>query len=55
MRASNPDICNKQAELNKINKEKTLLLKTVQDWRAIYDRAEDAKILLEMTVEAADE
>ena len=41
--------------MNKINKEKALIEKSVQDWKQLNTRVDDAQVLLEMAVEAKDE
>jgi len=41
--------------MNKINKEKALLEKSVQDWKTLCTRVDDAQVLLEMAVDAKDE
>lgn len=41
--------------MNKINKEKALIEKSVQDWRLLNTRVDDAQVLLEMAVDAKDE
>jgi peptide chain release factor 2 len=51
----NPAIWEKPAEMQKINKEKTLLEKAVGEWKSYSGRLEDAKVLLEMAVEGHDE
>ena len=55
MQSENPAIWDKPAEMRKINKEMALLDKAVGDWKGMNTRAEDAEVLLEMAVEAADE
>ncbi|WP_413288012.1 peptide chain release factor 2 [Bdellovibrio sp. HCB337] len=55
MAAENPAIWEKPAEMQKINKEKTLLEKAVNEWKSYSGRLEDAKVLLEMAVEGQDE
>ena len=45
----------KPAELQKINKEKSVLTKTVTDWKTLNQRTQDAFVLLEMAVEAGDD
>lgn len=55
MAAENPAIWGKPAEMQKINKEKTLLEKSVGEWKAYHNRLEDAKVLLEMAEESHDE
>lgn len=41
--------------MQKINKEKAVLQKAVDEWNAFSNRFEDAKVLLEMAVEGQDE
>lgn len=53
--AQNPDVWGKPAEMQKINKEKSILDKAVHEWNLFQSRLEDSKILLEMAVEAHDE
>ncbi len=53
--AQNPDVWGKPNEMQKINKEKSILDKAVQEWNSFQSRLEDSKILLEMAVEAHDE
>lgn len=53
--AENPAIWNKPTEMQKINKEKTLLEKAVGEWETFQRRIEDCKVLLEMAEEAQDE
>jgi peptide chain release factor 2 len=55
MASENPAIWEKPTEMQKINKEKTLLEKSVSEWLGFNQRLEDAKVLLEMSVEAQDE
>ncbi len=53
--SQNPDVWGKPAEMQKINKEKSILEKAVLEWNSFQSRLEDSKILLEMAVEAHDE
>lgn len=55
MAAENPDLWSKPAELQKLNKEKSLIEKSFNEWNQFFGRLEDAKVLLEMSVEAQDE
>ncbi len=55
MASENPDLWNRPAEMQKLNKEKTLLEKTIQEWEGFHQRVEDAYVLMEMSVEAGDE
>lgn len=53
--SENPSLWEKPAEMQKLNKEKAFLEKAVSEWDSFYGRLEDAKVLLEMAVEASDE
>ena len=55
MQAENPDLWNKPAEMQKLNKDKAILEKAVGSWKELHTRVEDALVLLEMAVEANDE
>lgn len=55
MQSENPDIWSKPGEMQKINKEKSILEKAIGDWRGLKSRADDAEVLIEMAVEADDE
>lgn len=55
MAAENPAIWGKPAEMQKLNKEKSILEKAVGEWTQFHGRLEDAKVWLEMAVEASDE
>jgi len=55
MAAENPDLWTKPAEMQKLNKEKTILEKAFAEWNQFFNRLEDTKVLLEMAVEAHDE
>lgn len=55
MAAENPAIWGKPAEMQKLNKEKSILEKAVGEWTQFNSRLEDAKVLLEMSIEASDE
>jgi len=55
MASENPAIWEKPSEMQKINKEKTFLEKAVEEWDSFYRQLEDAKVLLDMAVEAQDE
>jgi len=41
--------------MQKLNKEKSILEKSVSEWQSFNTRLEDAKVLLEMAIEAQDE
>lgn len=55
MQSENPDLWNRPVEMQKLNKERALLSKTVDSWAELKNRVEDAKVLLDMAVEANDE
>ncbi|MBX2989184.1 MAG: peptide chain release factor 2 [Bdellovibrionaceae bacterium] len=55
MSAENPAIWGKPAEMQKLNKEKALLERAVGEYESFNNKLEDAKVLLEMAVEAGDE
>ncbi len=55
MQSENPDLWNRPDEMQKLNKERALLAKTVDSWTELKNRVEDAKALLELAVEANDE
>lgn len=51
----NPDIWNKPDELQKLNKERSLIEKTIEDWKSLDQGLEDQLVMLEMATEEADE
>lgn len=53
--AENPAIWGKPQEMQKINKEKSLLARQVSEWSGLHSRIEDVKVLLDMAAEAQDE
>ena len=53
--SENPDIWGKPLEMQKLNKEKSILEKSVNEWTTFNSKLEDAKVLLEMAVEGHDE
>jgi len=53
--SENPAIWGKPHEMQKINKEKSLLEKSIAEWTNFNSKLEDAKVLLEMAEEAHDE
>lgn len=55
MASENPDLWNKPHEMQKMNKEKTMLEKDISEWNQYKSRLEDVQVLLEMSVEAEDE
>ncbi len=55
MQAENPAIWEKPAEMQKLNKEKTILEKAIAEFNEFSNRLADSSVLLEMAVEAQDE
>lgn len=53
--SENPAIWSKPAELQKLNKEKSMLEKAVSEWTDLDQRLADVKVLLDMAVEAHDQ
>ncbi len=53
--SENPDLWSKPTEMQKINKEKTQLEKSISEWTQLDFQLADIKVLLEMSVEAQDE
>ncbi|MGE3974976.1 MAG: peptide chain release factor 2 [Bdellovibrionales bacterium] len=53
--ANDPAVWEKPSEMQKINKEKSLLEKEVDEWAQLKTRTEDALLLLDMAAEAKDE
>ncbi|MGE5085344.1 MAG: peptide chain release factor 2 [Bacillota bacterium] len=55
IQAENPALWEKPAEMQKLNKEKSLLEKAVGEFDSFTSRLSDASVLLEMAAEASDE
>ncbi len=55
LQSENPDLWNKPQELQKLNREKALLEKSVNSWRELKSRSDDLVVLLEMAIEGQDE
>lgn len=55
MSAENPAIWGKPEELQKLNKEKSILEKAVSEFDGFYSKLQDANVLLDMSIEAQDE
>jgi peptide chain release factor 2 len=55
MQSENPAIWEKPAEMQKINKEKTILERAMSEFEGFTSRLGDASVLLEMAMEAQDE
>lgn len=55
MSSENPDLWTKPEEMQKLNKEKSYLEKTVQEFKSFQQRVDDVKVLVEMSIEADDE
>lgn len=53
--AENPAVWAKPAEMQKLNKEKSILEKACAEWDQFYNKLQDSKVLLEMAVDASDE
>lgn len=53
--SQNPAVWNNHLEMQKINREKALIEKSVEDWRSLSQMVEDTGVLLEMAAEAQDE
>lgn len=53
--AENPDLWTKPAEMQKLNKEKTHLEKSISEWKDLDTKLSDVKVLLDMAMEAHDE
>lgn len=53
--SQNPDLWNNHEEMQKINKEKVILEKSVLDWQELRSRVDDAFIMLDMLVEEKNE
>jgi peptide chain release factor 2 len=54
-KAQNPDTWNNHQEMQKINQEKVVLERSVQDYNELNQKVEDNLVLLEMAIEAGDE
>lgn len=55
MSSQNPEVWEDHKEMQKINQEKTSLLRVVNTWRDLRQKIDDAGVLLEMAVEEGDE
>lgn len=55
MAIENPDLWNKPDEMQKINKEKIFLEKSISEWTTLSSKLSDVQVLLDMAVEAQDE
>ena len=53
--SENPDLWTKPDEIQKLNKEKSFIEKELSEWSEFSRGLDDAKVLLEMSVEAQDE
>ena len=51
----NPDVWNNHEEMQKINKEKSLIEKAVQQYQKITTQVDDTLVLLEMAEDESDE
>jgi peptide chain release factor 2 len=55
MAAENPAVWGKPEELQKLNKEKSLVEKAVSEFEAFEKGLDDAQVLMDMAIEASDE
>lgn len=55
LQSENPAIWEKPQEMQKLNKEKSILEKALNEWNAFHGKLEDSKVLLEMSLDAQDE
>jgi len=55
LQAENPAIWSKPAEMQNLNKEKAFLEKEMSEYNVFQQKLEDAKVLLDMSVDAQDE
>ena len=55
MASENPAIWGKPDEMQKLNKEKTLLEKSIHEYNNFNRRLADAEVLMEMAIEGSDE
>lgn len=55
MSAENPAIWNKPEEMQKLNKEKTFLERTIEEYEKFSGGLADAEVLMDMAIEAHDE
>jgi peptide chain release factor 2 len=53
--AENPSLWEKPDEMQKLNKEKSILSRAIDEWETYDKKLKDAKTLLEMSEEAHDE
>ena len=53
--AQNPDVWNNHREMQKINQEKAILAKSVEDYENLKKQHEDASVMLEMVQESQDD
>ncbi|HEX4924419.1 MAG TPA: peptide chain release factor 2 [Bdellovibrionales bacterium] len=52
---ADPSVWAKPAEMQKLNKEKTLLERSINEWNTLQTRLNDTPVLLDMAVEGQDE
>lgn len=55
MSSENPDLWGKPAEMQKLNKEKSFLEKSIDEFQRFHQGLEDAELLIQMSTEANDE
>lgn len=54
-KAQNPQVWNNHVEMQKINQEKVILERAIEDYRELNQKIEDGLVLLEMAADANDE
>ena len=53
--SQNPDLWNKPEEMQKVNREKSLVDRAIEAWESVNSGVEDASVMLEMAKEENDE
>lgn len=53
--SENPELWNRPNDMQKLNQEKAILERDVEQWQGLHKRLDDVNVLLEMSVEAKDE
>ena len=54
-RLKNPDVWGRPQEMQKLNKQKSILEKSIGEFESLVSRLDDTKVLLELAVESNDE
>lgn len=55
LQSQNPEVWNNHREMQKLNQEKTILVKATQDYDQLKQQAEDAQTMVELVAESQDE